>query len=66
MCRMILRDRLAINPRQLCLRQFGKQIPPDLERGIDVPVFIPSLPDELTYQNAAIDIVFDLGVGKCL
>ena len=66
MCRMILRDHLSVDPRQLSLRQFGKQIPSDLKRGIDVPVFIPPLPDELTYQNAAIDIVFDLGVGKCL
>ena len=64
MCRMILRDRLAINPRQLCLRQFGKQVPSDLERGIDVPVFIPLMPHELAYQNTAIDLVSDLWVAN--
>ena len=48
MCRMILRDHIPVDPRQLSLRQFGKQVPSDLERGLDVLVFIPPRSDELT------------------
>jgi hypothetical protein len=51
MCRMILRDHIPVDPRQLSLRQFSKQAPSDLERGIDVPVFIPSLSDELILKH---------------
>jgi len=57
MCRMIFRDHLIIDPCQLSLRKFGKQIPSDLKRGIEVPVLIPLMPHELAYQNVTINLV---------
>ena len=62
---MILRDHLIIDPCQLSLRKFGKQIPSDLKRGIEVPVLIPLMPHELAYQNVAINLVSNPWAGGC-